>query len=44
MILKLEKYVMNFGERLAKLKQQGFTIVGIEEDSIVLFKKDRTNF
>lgn len=44
MILKLEKNVMNFGERLQKLKRQGFTIVGIEEDSIVLFKKDASNF
>lgn len=41
MIIKLEKHIMQFGERLQKLKRQGFTIVGIEEDSIVLFKADR---
>ena len=44
MFLKLEKNIMNFTKRVEKLIMQGFTIVGIEGDSIVLFKKDSTNF
>lgn len=36
MIIKLEKYVLHYENRIKKLQKQGFHIVGIEEDSIVL--------
>ncbi len=35
---------MEYTSRVEKLLIQGFIIVGMEEDSIVLFKKDSTNF
>lgn len=36
MIIKLEKYVLQYENRIKKLQKQGFHIVAVEEDSIVL--------
>ena len=43
MIIKLEKQIMEYSSRVEKLLKQGFSIIGLEEDSIVLFRPDRSS-
>ena len=41
LIIKLEKSIMNYESRVNKLiKDQGFKIIAIEDNSLVLYRRD----